>query len=78
MLTLVCSQLWLQQHVEEHPWLAHLQKHHGLPSASTASTQGASSADSPLSAASSDPTIAVDADADCHVDHAALTNVKGI
>ncbi len=80
MLTLLCSQLWLQEHVEEYPWLAHLQQHYGLPSASIVSTQGVSSADSALSAASrpSDPTIDVDADADQFVDYAALANVTGM
>ncbi len=80
MLTLLCSQVWLQEHVEEHPWLAHLQQHYGLPSAIIVSTQGGSSADSALLAASrpSNPTIAVDADADSLVDYAALANVTGI
>lgn len=80
MLTLACSQVWLQEHVEEYPWLAHMQQHYGLPSADIVSTQGASSADSALSAAPrpSNPTIAVDPDADSFVDHAVLANVAGI
>ncbi len=81
MLTLLCSQVWLQEHVEEYPWLAHMQQHYGLPSAGTVSTQGASSADSAPSAAASRPSnaiVAVDADADSLVDYAVLANVAGI
>ena len=80
MLTLLCSQVWLQEHVEEYPWLAHMQQHYGLPSANIVSTHAGNTDNSALSAASrpSNPTIAVDADADSRVDHAALANVTGI
>jgi hypothetical protein len=80
MLTLLRSQVWLQEHVEEYPWLAHLQQHYGLPSADIVSIQGASSADSAPSAAASSPSnaiTAVDPDADSFVDYAVLANVAG-
>lgn len=78
-LTHTCLQVWIQQRIGEHPWLAHLQTQYGVPPASKASSTGPSGTDAASSSAEpeADPVAAEDPDADRHVDRAALTRLAG-